>query len=98
MAIFVGDVGTSLKFIVKDNGKVIPITGASVSVIAKLKKELQFSKNVKITDEEKGECQLDLTAEDISKDGTYIVQATVRFPNGNKFTGLPLKFVVLPLI
>lgn len=88
-----GDDGTVLEMPITDGGAVVPLTGASVSIVIK-QGERRVTKTASITDAVGGLCELVLTGEDVAYSGVYSVQAVVTMPNGDDFASDIEKFTV----
>lgn len=75
-----GDNGTVYEFLIRDNGAIVPLNGATVSIVIK-NGDRRLVKNATITDATNGICSITLTREDLANTGLYIVQGIVKFPN-----------------
>ncbi|MED3562228.1 BppU family phage baseplate upper protein [Bacillus xiapuensis] len=88
-----GDNGTILELIIQDDNQVIDLTGATVQVVITYKSTGKIKQAV-VTDAINGKCEVTLNSDDVLFDGVYSFQATVIFPNGNKFTSNIQRFTV----
>ena len=79
MGIKAGDNGTQYDFLVRENGNIVPLTGATVTIV--LKGSTRIEKTAWISDASGGVCSITLTRTDIATAGEYQVQGIVKFPS-----------------
>lgn len=79
-----GDDGTVLELPIRDKGVVVPLNGASVTVVFK-NGERRFVKDATIKDAAAGICEVTLLAADLLDAGLYSLQGIVKLGNGNEF-------------
>lgn len=88
-----GDNGTVLELPIKDNGAVVPLNGATVSVIIRTD-DRRIVKDAVIKDATNGLCEVTLTATDVATAGTYALQGIVKRQDGGEFASDVEKFTV----
>lgn len=92
--IYQGDSGVVIEMIIKDEGRILDLTGTNVEVLIRLK-DMGNIKAANITDAVNGKCEITLYSDDIIFDGIYSMQATVYYPSSQgKFTSNIQRFTV----
>ncbi|MDR7001540.1 BppU family phage baseplate upper protein [Neobacillus niacini] len=90
----VGDNGTVYEFLVRDAGAIVPLNGATVTIVIKPSGRDKFEKVANVTDATNGVCQITLTREDLATSGGYALQGIVKKDNGDEFASDVEKFSV----
>jgi hypothetical protein len=91
-----GDNGTDYEFLVRDSGEVVPLNGATVTIVIKPSGRDPIEKSATITDPVNGVCKITLTREDVATTGGYSLQGIIKYPDdGDKdFASDVVKFSV----
>lgn len=79
-----GDNGTRLRVHIVENNIPVDLNGAEVDVKINAGLGKIYTKTAEVTDI--GICEVELTSDDVSNAGVYVVQATVRYSNGYVFS------------
>lgn len=95
MNITQGDSGTVIELtVLGEKNTPIDLTDCNVTFKFKNASKPTFEKNAEITDAVNGLCQTVMLSTDLDAAGKYEFQATVIFPNTNKFSTKIMKFDV----
>jgi hypothetical protein len=86
-----GDNGTRLKLHIQENNVPLDLSGANVEVKIKIGMRT-FTKIAEITDI--GECEIELTSDDLATSGIYTTQATVTYTDESKYSSDIQRFSV----
>jgi hypothetical protein len=91
--IYQGDNGTILQLTIRNGSQIVNITDATVQVLIRFK-DMGILKAATIVDGINGKCQITLNSQDIIYEGIYQLQATVVFPDGDRFSSNVQRFSV----
>jgi hypothetical protein len=91
--IVTGDNGTTIRLTITDDKGIVDIRSSTVDVLIKYKNR-SITKQATVTNGELGQCEVMLNSSDVSVEGIYTFQCTVKFIDGKQFSSDIQRFVV----
>jgi hypothetical protein len=91
--IYQGDSGTKIILTITSDNGIVDLTNTTVEVVIKYK-ATGIKKIANIIDAPNGKVEITLDETDIANTGAYVIQATVKYTNGDSFSSSIQRFVV----